>query len=145
MPHSLPFKDILACPKIWEDIKAVKRRNPKVCTPREEVPEGASDRTRLIAIPLTEAILNVIQDPENNSHGVLHGNQPFLAQKMKLFKFRFAIDNLGASKGIRLMYATNGESLILVHIYSKRPTPDGRQIEAETQHRLKEFLGLRNL
>ncbi len=143
MRNSLTHKDVLACPKLWRDIEAIKKRNPKICTPREDCPNGASDKTKLIAIPLTEAILNVITDPENGSHGTLHGNQPFLAQKMKIYKLRYAVDKQGASKGIRVIYASDGETLIFVYIYSKRPTPDGRKIEAELQARLKEFLGIK--
>jgi hypothetical protein len=134
-------KEVFVCDDFFSDIKALGKRNPRACTAREEIRQEMLPAEALSCIPLTEGILNVILDPESN-HGVVFGKQPFLTQKLKLFKLRYAIDNLGKSKGIRIIYALNEKDLIFIHAYSKRPTPDERKVEGEIVHRLKIFLKL---
>ncbi|MFT7507696.1 MAG: hypothetical protein ACI92I_000861 [Acidimicrobiales bacterium] len=138
MPHYRWPKGVFVCKKFWADIEKFSGRNPKLCRQTEEAED---DLSRLGAILLTDAIFNVLSDPENHDHGVLHGKQPFLDHDLNLYKLRYAIDKQGKRNGIRVMYVKNDDTIIFIHAYSKRPTPpNGVKIDTEIIGRLKEFL-----
>jgi hypothetical protein len=70
MLNSSWLKEVFVCKKLWKDIETFSNRNPKLCGPREEQ-KTEEVITCIQNIPLTEAILNVIADAENNQHGTL--------------------------------------------------------------------------
>lgn len=140
MQISLTPKEIFVCHKVWDDIKGFSGLNSKICRPVEESDNGTSDLQKLKAIPLTNAILNVLINPEND-HGSLCGHQPFLEKGWKIYKLRYRIGNRGDADSLRVIYAMNGSILILAHIYPKKPTKRDRDIIAEYCFRLKAFAG----
>lgn len=69
--------------------------------------------------------------------------QRLISKGWKVFKFRFAVDNEGKSKGLRVFYARKIEEdiLILLYVKKKRYCPtNNNELEEEVFNRLSDYI-----
>jgi len=130
-------KEVFVCEKVWGDLSGV-RSLTKEAAPKEDVGPDASQLERLRSIPLTNAIYNVLIDPESDKADLCN-HQPYVDKGWKIYKLRWQVGRRGAADSIRIIFAVNGVVLVLAHIYPKKPTKRERDLMAEYTHRLKIF------
>ena len=68
--------------------------------------------------------------------------QKLIIKGWQVLKFRFAVDNEGKSKGLRVFYEKKREEdvLIVLYVNKKRYCPDNEELEKEVFSRLSDYV-----
>lgn len=131
------------CPKVWEDIKFLRKKTHskelEAAFPEEE---QNNDEERINSIPVLKVITTYIIQTNNTTfdRSVKYDRQPFLTQGWTIFKLRYAFDNKGSSSGFRIIYCRNGNNFLLVYLNLKTYCANERALEKELMKRISAYL-----
>lgn len=133
-------------PKVWKDWKIIAKHHKSKEFQSFLSGElgGISDDIRLDSIPQLKAIRNSI----TNATAILqlesianpYDRQPFLSLGWKVYKMRWGIDNKGKSSGLRIIFCTNKENILLIFIATKNDCATETKLEKEFFARIKDYL-----
>lgn len=128
----------LAAPKIFKDFKFLHKKL------KLNIFECFSDSEHdLDGYKIGQVLKNIIINSlEIEGFSDALDRQKLISKGWKIFKFRFAVDNEGKSKGLRVFYAKKLEEdiLILLYVNKKRYCPDNNELEEEVYSRLSDYI-----
>lgn len=131
------------CPKVWKDIKFLRKKTHnkelEAAFPEDELSNGGE---RVSSIPVLKVITTYIIQTNGTSvdRSEKYDKQPFLTQGWTIFKLRYAFDNKGTSRGLRVIYCRNGDNFLLVYLNLKVYCTDERALEKEFVKRISDYL-----
>ena len=142
---------ISSCPDFWKDVAHLgKITKSPLYSPTVEIEtfKQLDTHARVETIPLVRviatAIVNSTKDKLLDSISTKYGKQPYLTFGWEVWKMRFATDNSGKSKGLRIIFCVDGEreNVLLVLVKRKIDCANERDLQHEIFHRISSFLNL---
>lgn len=132
-------------PDFWKDIKQLhKHTKNKEFKPIFDDGEfdDLDDEGKLDCVPLVKSIKNYVLNSITMLDGISdkYGRQPFLTNGWTIRKLRYAIDNQGKSKGLRIIFCISETNILFVYANIKKFCADERKLEIEFMSRIKNYL-----
>jgi len=133
-------------PKVWKDWKIIakhhKAKEFQIFLPDDH--SGITDEIKIDSTPQLKAIRNSITNAtaslQLESIANPYDRQPFLSLGWKVYKMRWGIDNKGKSSGLRIIFCTNKENILLIFIATKNDCATETKLEKEFLSRIKTYL-----
>ena len=133
-------------PKVWKDWKVISKHHKatefQLFLPQNL--EEISDEIKIDSIPQLKAVKNSIINSSKNLQldyiSTPYDRQPFLSKGWKIYKMRWGIDNKGKSNGLRIIFCSNGENILLVFIASKNDCAVETKLEKEFLSRIQDYI-----
>ncbi len=138
---------INVCPKLWDDIKFLRKKTHRIELENTFPIEDQMPDSQIIdSIPQLKAMTTYITQTNgtNDDTSEKLDRQPYLSDGWTIFKQRYAFNNQGASKGLRIIYCRNGENYLIVYINLKPYCSNERALEKEVIQRISDYLCLNN-